>query len=239
MAHSATKTAPPDTRFQGPCSPLSQPCVDPTATVRTCRRCGETKPLVAYRVRTRGTNYRAHTCDECYGIRDQIRARMRRGVQRRKVLAGSLTKIRTARRDSSVATVCELLLKEFGGPSGLAEAFATYHQHAKYQMRRNGRPNPLFKLMSAVTRLWTHCDARRETHLAEMSEKELHVRLREVARESASHSDEELQGRLESAVQRLAEADPDWVAGILSRAGWELTRQNTCNDGVSETMPAS
>jgi hypothetical protein len=231
----ATNSTPSIPPARGAYSPSSPVFVDPSATVRTCRRCGETKPLTKFRVRTRGTNYRAYTCDLCYSRRDKLRARMRRGLQKRKTLSRSMTKIRAARRDQSVGTVCELLLKEFGGTRGLADAFAAYHKHALYQMRRYGRPNPLYKLMATVTRLWGYCDQRKAAHLAAMSEEQLHGRLREAAIEAAS--DDELQGRLDSAVRRIMEADPDWVAGVLRRAGWNVTRTHTC-DCDSVTIPS-
>lgn len=103
----------------------------PTADVpmRICGECGESRPVVQFRLERKGGTSRRSQCRDCHRLRERLRAVDRRSRDMQQFM-GRLRSTRDLRR---VQTVCNAMISRFGGLHQFVEEW-----HRQYLVVEDG-----------------------------------------------------------------------------------------------------
>lgn len=122
----------------------------PSSASCTCRKCGETKPIEAFRITSKRTGRRDTRCRKCYNAYAAMMARRynaKRRERRRRKLAGALA---DARSRHTFEEIGNGLIVACGG----FEAFVGFwHLHMQATMREKPGSYHAFRLHGAVLNL--------------------------------------------------------------------------------------
>ncbi len=124
------------------------------ATAFVCRQCGLAKPSEDFRRRHPGRDVRIRQCRSCHAQSERLRRQAKRSRSRRQEINRMLSRLKRAKSERQVVTICEEMIEGFRGVDGL---FRSWRAALDQDLPQGGFA--ALRHIDAVLRLIQHCES--------------------------------------------------------------------------------